>query len=56
MNKNISAGLKNKINKQIKQIEDIIDFWLLTSTNNTTTFNAIKNILNELKILIKDEK
>lgn len=55
MNK-ISVTLKNKINKQIKQIEDIVDFSLLTNSNNSTTFNAIKNILNELKILIKDEK
>ena len=58
MTKNISVSLRNKINKQIKRIEDIMDFWLAVGHMNSdsATFIAIKDVLNDLKNLIKDEK
>lgn len=58
MTKNISASLRNKINKQIKRIEDILDFSLAVGSINASsaTFIAIKDVLNDLKNLIKDDK
>ena len=58
MSKNISVSLRNKINKQIKRIEDIMDFWLAVGhmKSDSATFIAIKDVLTDLKNLIKDDK
>ena len=52
----ISVSLKNKIKKQIKRIEEIIDYSLAVSSISSSSFIAIQNVLNDLKKLIKDDK